>query len=61
METNKKLLITFKTEGDKNVSISVDSQRDDVTEAEILTIMTLILSKDIFAPNGEAPYRGISF
>lgn len=53
MEINKKLMMTFKTVGDKKVSISVDNPKDDLTEAEIKTIMTLILAKDVFAINGE--------
>lgn len=53
METQKRLAMTFKTISDKKVSLNVDNPRADLTEAEIKTAMTLILSKDIFAPNGE--------
>lgn len=53
MDIQKKLLMTFKTVGDRKVSLAVDNPRADLTEAEIKTAMTLILSKDIFAPNGE--------
>ena len=52
MNVNKKLLMTFKTTDDKNVSISVDEPREDITEKEIHDAMTLILNKDIFFPNG---------
>ena len=53
METKKKLLMYFKTTGDKKVSISVDNPREDLTEGEVKTTMTLILSSNIFLPNGE--------
>lgn len=53
METKKKLLMSFKTEGDKTVSISVDAPRTDLTEAEIMDAMNLIVTNDIFAPAGD--------
>lgn len=53
MDIQKKLVMTFKTVADKKVSLSVDNPRANLTEAEIKTAMTLILSKDVFAPNGE--------
>ena len=53
METKKKLLMYFKTIGDKRISISVDNPREDLTEEEVKTVMTLILSSNIFLPNGE--------
>ena len=54
MDVNKKLLMTFKTTDGKNVSISVDEPREDITEKEISDAMTLILNKDIFFPNGSS-------
>lgn len=53
MEIVKKLVMTFKTVSDKKVSLIVDNPKDNITEAEIKTAMTMILSKDVFAPNGE--------
>ena len=53
METKKKLVMNFKTTGDKKVSISVDNPRENLTEAEVKAAMTLILSSNIFLPNGE--------
>lgn len=52
MDVKKKLLMTFKTTDNKNVSISVDEPREDITEEEIQSVMTTILNKDIFFPNG---------
>ena len=52
MDVKKKLLMTFKTTDDKNVSISVDEPREDITEQEIYDAMMIILNKDIFYPNG---------
>lgn len=52
MEIKTKLIMSFKTELDKKVSITVDSPRTDLTEEEIHDVMLLILSKDIFNING---------
>ena len=54
MNVNKKLLMTFKTDEDKNVSISVEDPKPNLTESEILEAMNLIIEKDVFMPNGEA-------
>ncbi|HJG96767.1 MAG TPA: DUF2922 domain-containing protein [Romboutsia timonensis] len=53
MEQTKKLMMTFKTSADKNISLSIDNPRDDINETEIKTAMDLVVSKNIFAPNGE--------
>lgn len=52
MELTSKLLMTFKCANGKNVSLSVDEPRDGATEQEIKTVMDLIVSKNIFTPNG---------
>ena len=52
MEQTKRLVMTFKTTDDKKISLSVDDPREDVTEAEIKSAMDLVVSKNIFAPNG---------
>ena len=52
MEQTKRLVMTFKTTDDKNVSLSVDNPREDITESEIKDAMDLVVSKNIFAPNG---------
>ena len=49
---NKRLVMTFKTTDDKKVSLSVDNPREDITESEIKDAMDLVVSKNIFAPNG---------
>ena len=53
MEVRKKLMMTFKTDEDKNLSISLDDPRQNLTEQEIQNAMNIILNNDIFAPNGE--------
>ena len=53
MEQTKRLLMTFKTTDDKKVSLSVDNPREDITESEIKDAMDLVVSKNIFAPNGD--------
>ena len=52
MEVKKKLMMTFKTDEDKNVSISVDDPRENLNESEIKNVMQLILEKDIFSISG---------
>ena len=52
MEQTKRLLMTFKTTDDKKVSLSVANPREDITESEIKDAMDLVVSKNIFAPNG---------
>ena len=52
MEQTKRLLMTFKTDGDRKVSLVVDDPRDDISESDIKAAMDLIVSKNIFAPNG---------
>ena len=53
MEIKKKLMMTFKTDEDKNISISLDDPRENLIEQEIHNAMNIILNNDIFAPNGE--------
>lgn len=52
MELTKRLLMTFKNSDDKKISLSVEDPKDDLTEEEIKSAMELILTKNIFAPNG---------
>ena len=53
MEQTKKLVMTFKTDGDRKVSLVVDDPRDDISESEIKAAMDLVIAKNIFAPNGD--------
>ncbi|CEI73893.1 DUF2922 domain-containing protein [Romboutsia hominis] len=53
MEIKKKLVMTFKTLNGKNFSLSVDDPRENLTESEIKSAMTLVLSKGVFIVNGE--------
>ena len=52
METTKKLLMTFKTDEGKKISLSVDDPRPNITEEEIKNAMETIINSGIFAPNG---------
>ena len=53
MEQTKRLVMTFKTDGDKKVYLVVDDPRDDISESEIKAAMDLVIAKNIFAPNGD--------
>ena len=52
MDTKKRLVMSFRNTLGRTVSISVDDPREDITEAEIKTVMDMIVEKNIFAPNG---------
>ena len=52
MEIKKKLMMKFRTDDDKNTSISIDDPRENLNESEIKNVMQLILEKDIFSING---------
>lgn len=48
MTETKKLVMVFKNSVGKNVSISIDDPKDNITETEIKTTMELIVEKNIF-------------
>ena len=48
MKQSSTLVMVFKNRAGKNVSISIDDPRDDLTEAEIKSAMELIIVKDVF-------------
>ncbi|QJA09361.1 DUF2922 domain-containing protein [Romboutsia sp. CE17] len=50
METAKKLVMTFKSEGDNVVNFTIDDPKDNLTEAEVISAMNLIVEKNIFSP-----------
>ena len=52
MEQTKRLVMTFKTDGDRKVSLVVDDPRENISESEIKAAMDLVIAKNIFAPNG---------
>ena len=49
----KKLVMIFATDGDKNVSLSVDNPKASLNETQIKSAMETIVAQNIFAPNGE--------
>ena len=52
METSMNLIMTFLNQSNSRVSLTVQDPREDITEAEIKEAMELVVSKNIFAPNG---------
>ena len=52
METKKRLVMTFLTGVGRKISISIDDPKENITEAEIVYAMNLIVEKNIFAPYG---------
>ena len=59
METTKKLVMTFLTDEDRKVSLSIEDPKGNVSETEIKTCMDLIIARDVFAPNGEALVKAV--
>ena len=59
MEITKKLVMTFLTDEDRKVSLSIEDPKPNVTENEIKACMDLIVSRDVFAPNGEALIKAV--
>ena len=54
MTETKKLVMVFKNSVGKNVSISIDDPKDNITETEIKTTIELIVEKNIFKKNDYA-------
>ncbi len=52
-KVTKKLVMTFKTDYDRNVSISVDNPKSNLQESAIKTAMQTIVTQNVFAPNDE--------
>jgi hypothetical protein len=52
-KVTKKLVMTFKTDYDRNVSLSVDNPKSSLNENTIKTAMQTIVTQNIFAPAGE--------
>lgn len=42
------LSMTFTTEGGKNTTLSISGVKSDVAEADVLSLMNLIIEKNIF-------------
>ena len=51
MVENSKLVMTFKNRIGKNVTLSIDDPKDDLTEEQIKAAMELIIEKNIFKKN----------
>ena len=49
----KKLVMVFATDGDRNVSLSVDNPKSSLKETQIKSAMETIVAQNIFAPAGE--------
>ena len=45
------LSMTFNTEGGKTTSLSINGVKSDITEAQVLALMDLIIKKNIFEVN----------
>ncbi|WP_243139914.1 DUF2922 domain-containing protein [Romboutsia faecis] len=52
METSMNLIMTFLNQSNSRMSLTVQDPREDITEAEIKEAMELVVSKNIFSPNG---------
>ena len=52
-KVTKKLVMVFKTDYERNVSLSVDNPKSNLSEGVIKTAMETIVAQNIFAPSGE--------
>ena len=50
----KKLVMVFKNSVGKNVTISIEDPKDNLTEEQIKTAMDLIVEKNVFKKNDYA-------
>ncbi len=50
--TTQTLRLVFKNQSGKNVTISLDNPRDEVTAAEIEAAMDLVIARNIFTSTG---------
>ena len=53
METTKKLVLVFKTEGGNTASLNIQNPKNNIKEEDILEAMQLVIENNIFAPKGE--------
>lgn len=56
----KSLVMGFKNELDKKVSVSIKDIKDDVNNTTANTIMDLIISSDVFITSGGALVQKVS-
>ena len=59
MDENKKLVMIFRNSAGKNVTISIDDPKDDLTEEQIKTAMELIVEKNVFKKNDYALFEAV--
>lgn len=52
MAVMQTLRMTFLSQGNKNVTLSLDNPREDVTAAEVQATMDLIIARNIFTSSG---------
>ncbi|MEL1135508.1 DUF2922 domain-containing protein [Desulfitobacterium sp. THU1] len=52
--TSKVARLSFSTVGGQAFSITISNPREDLTQAEVLTVMDTIVSSDIFFTSGGA-------
>lgn len=50
--TTKTLRMVFSNQADRNVTISLDNPRSDLTAAEVETAMDLVIARNIFTSTG---------
>ena len=60
MVENSKLVMTFKNRIGKNVTLSIDDPRDDLTEEQIKAAIELIIEKNIFKKNNHTLVEAVS-
>ena len=52
MAVTQSLRMTFLSQGSRNVTLSLDNPRNDLTAAEVQAAMDLIIARNIFTSSG---------
>ena len=52
MAVTQSLRMTFLSQGNRNVTLSLDNPRNDLTAAEVQAAMDLIIARNIFTSSG---------
>ena len=50
--TSQTLRMVFRNQAGRNVTISLDNPRDDLTAAEVQGVMDLVIAKNVFTSTG---------
>lgn len=56
----KVLQMAFLTDEGKKVTLTVDAPREDLTEEEVMTVMTKVITEDVFRVDASPIVKAVS-